>query len=82
MTGLFVVKIAFLYLSTNRNMVGNRAVVPTYRISVQVYPVVKFPHVSAALSEINHVGEASPLFIVKSSDGEELSVKALPSKPR
>jgi hypothetical protein len=81
MTGI-VVKLAFIYLSTNRSMVGNRAVVPTYRISMQVYPVVKFPHASVALSEIGKTGEASPILIIKTMDRDDLVVKAQPTKPK
>ena len=80
-TGI-IVKLAFLYLSTNRSMIGNRAVVPTYRVSMQVYPAIKFPHASAALSEIGKTGEASPLFIVKATDSDDLTVKAQLTKPK
>lgn len=76
-----IIKVAFLYVSMNRSMVGNRVVVPTYRISMQVYPRVKLPKASIALSELDRQGDPRPVFLMKATE-DELTLRAKTTSPK
>jgi hypothetical protein len=73
MVSVWVVKIAFLYVASNRSMVGQTAIIPTYRVSMRVYPELKKPHFSVAASKITSDGRILPYVIVK--EAEEFEVK-------
>ena len=64
---LLVIKVAFLYRDDShlkKTIYISKAVEPTYRVSVQVYPSYKV-RLSAALSELNKDGTITPMFIAK-----------------
>ena len=69
----WVFKIAFLYAGTNKTMLGTTAIIPTYRVSMRVYPQIKPPHFSIAASKITPTGQILPYVIVK--EAEEFEIK-------
>jgi hypothetical protein len=62
------IKVAFLYEDTRRVDYVKPSIHPTYRVSLQVYPKLKAPHFSAALSDVDRFGIIKPLVLVRSKD--------------
>lgn len=64
---LLIIKIAFIFCDTNHrlDLVTHEGLVPTYRISMEIYPSIKPPKVSAAVSRISKDGKIDPVVIIR-----------------
>lgn len=70
-----IIKVAFLYVGNSRTMVGQTVIVPTYRVSMVVYPELQRPHFSAAASKVTSDGRILPYVIVKEAEGLEIKTE-------
>lgn len=60
-----VIKIAFIYTSDRMTFIHGSNYTPTYRVSIELFPKVKPPHFSAAISEVDKEGRIKPVLIYR-----------------